>query len=265
MCAGKMHDDEVRHRRGSRAPVAHRAVPAMGGPADRAVRSTGTVNAIYRLGDDLSVRLPRVEEWARTWTRSGAGCRSSLHVCLCGSLSLGRATLRARTLSPGRSTGGSKASPIRMNSSTMNIRRPRSCAVRRRVAPSRSCRRAPPGGRKPLRQLDAVTRAGDRVSAGRHRQRCGHRRLGARTRWTGVEWRAVWIHADLLRPNVLVHGGRLCAVIDFGGVGVGDPAADVIAAWSVFGHTGRRYFVMPSTSTTARGIGHAASRFTRRP
>ena len=34
-------------------------------------------------------------------------------------------------------------------------------------------------------------------------------------------------------------GGRLCAVIDFGGVGVGDPAADVIAAWSVFGHTER--------------------------
>jgi len=49
----------------------------------------------------------------------------------------------------------------------------------------------------------------------------------------------VWIHTDLLRPNVLVHGGRLCAVIDFGGVGVGDPAADVIAEWSVFSHTGR--------------------------
>ncbi|MGH3101651.1 MAG: phosphotransferase, partial [Thermoleophilia bacterium] len=31
----------------------------------RAVRSTATVNAIYRLGDHLSVRLPRVEEWAR--------------------------------------------------------------------------------------------------------------------------------------------------------------------------------------------------------
>ena len=31
----------------------------------RAVRSTATVNAIYRLGDDLCVRLPRVERWAR--------------------------------------------------------------------------------------------------------------------------------------------------------------------------------------------------------
>ena len=31
-------------------------------------------------------------------------------------------------------------------------------------------------------------------------------------------------------------------MIDFGGVGVGDPAADVIAAWSVFGPTGRATF-----------------------
>ena len=28
------------------------------------VPSTGTVNAIYRLGDDLCVRLPRVDPWA---------------------------------------------------------------------------------------------------------------------------------------------------------------------------------------------------------
>jgi aminoglycoside phosphotransferase (APT) family kinase protein len=52
----------------------------------------------------------------------------------------------------------------------------------------------------------------------------------------------VWIHTDLLRLNVLVRDGRLCAVIDFGGVGVGDPAADVIAALSVFGHPGRETF-----------------------
>ena len=71
--------------------------------------------------------------------------------------------------------------------------------------------------------------------------------------------RPVWIHGDLLRPNVLVHGGRLCAVIDFGGIGVGDPAADVIAAWSVFSHTGRGTFrcaldVDDGTWNRARGF-----------
>jgi aminoglycoside phosphotransferase (APT) family kinase protein len=57
--------------------------------------------------------------------------------------------------------------------------------------------------------------------------------------WDGTP---VWIHTDLLRPNLLVDRGRLCAVIDFGGVGVGDPAADVIAAWSVFSQRGRATF-----------------------
>jgi aminoglycoside phosphotransferase (APT) family kinase protein len=57
--------------------------------------------------------------------------------------------------------------------------------------------------------------------------------------WDGTP---VWIHTDLLRPNVLVDRGRLCAVIDFGSVGVGDPAADVIAAWSVFSQSGRATF-----------------------
>jgi aminoglycoside phosphotransferase (APT) family kinase protein len=51
-----------------------------------------------------------------------------------------------------------------------------------------------------------------------------------------------WIHGDLLRSNLLVDGGRLCGVIDFGSAGIGDRAADVVAAWSVFGRTGRDTF-----------------------
>ena len=47
---------------------------------------------------------------------------------------------------------------------------------------------------------------------------------------------------DLLRPNLLARAGRLCAVIDFGGAGAGDPAADVIPAWSVFTAPGRAAF-----------------------
>jgi aminoglycoside phosphotransferase (APT) family kinase protein len=69
----------------------------------------------------------------------------------------------------------------------------------------------------------------------------------------------VWIHSDLLRPNLLVRDGRLDAVIDFGGAGVGDPATDVIPAWSVFGQTGRDAFrraldVDNGTWNRARGI-----------
>ena len=69
----------------------------------------------------------------------------------------------------------------------------------------------------------------------------------------------MWIHSDLLRPNLLVHDGRLYAVIDFGGAGVGDPAADVIVAWSVFSQSGRGVFrtaleVDDGTWDRARGL-----------
>jgi aminoglycoside phosphotransferase (APT) family kinase protein len=43
----------------------------------------------------------------------------------------------------------------------------------------------------------------------------------------------VWAHGDLMAGNLLVDGGRLTGVIDFGTVGVGDPAVDLIVAWCV--------------------------------
>ena len=39
----------------------------------------------------------------------------------------------------------------------------------------------------------------------------------------------VWIHGDVAPGNLLVKDGKLCAVIDFGILGVGDPACD--ARW----------------------------------
>lgn len=42
-----------------------------------------------------------------------------------------------------------------------------------------------------------------------------------------------WVHGDLMPPNLLVADGRLTAVIDWGEPGLGDPAADLWCAWSV--------------------------------
>lgn len=42
----------------------------------------------------------------------------------------------------------------------------------------------------------------------------------------------VWVHGDLLRGNLIVETGRLSAVIDFGALGVGDPAVDLLPAWA---------------------------------
>mgnify|MGYP000439310394 CR=1 FL=1 len=52
----------------------------------------------------------------------------------------------------------------------------------------------------------------------------------------------VWLHGDLHPGNVVLTEGRLASVIDFGGLGVGDPACDVMAAWTLFEAPARARF-----------------------
>ncbi|MFC4911875.1 aminoglycoside phosphotransferase family protein [Actinomadura gamaensis] len=44
----------------------------------------------------------------------------------------------------------------------------------------------------------------------------------------------VWLHGDLHPANILVHRGRISAVIDFGDLTRGDPATDLSVAWMLF-------------------------------
>jgi aminoglycoside phosphotransferase (APT) family kinase protein len=70
----------------------------------------------------------------------------------------------------------------------------------------------------------------------------------------------VWIHADLMPGNLLLDDGRLAAVIDWGGSGMGDPAVDLMVAWNVLEAGGRRRFrdaLEYDDDTWARGRGWA--------
>lgn len=49
--------------------------------------------------------------------------------------------------------------------------------------------------------------------------------------WNGE---TVWYHGDLAPENLLIEDGRLRAVIDWGTCGVGDPACDLVMAWTYF-------------------------------
>lgn len=53
----------------------------------------------------------------------------------------------------------------------------------------------------------------------------------------------VWVHGDLLPGNLLVRNGGLAGVLDFGTLGVGDPAVDLMTAWTVFGGGAREAFI----------------------
>jgi len=73
---------------------------------------------------------------------------------------------------------------------------------------------------------------------------------------------ATWIHGDLLPANLLMRDGRLAAVIDFGLMAVGDPATDLLPAWTIFGQRGRRAFLSAAgldPDSVRRGRGWALS------
>jgi aminoglycoside phosphotransferase (APT) family kinase protein len=68
----------------------------------------------------------------------------------------------------------------------------------------------------------------------------------------------VWFHGDISSGNLLVEGGRLSAVIDFGTSGVGDPSCDLAIAWTLFGGESRDAFraaLRLDDATWARGRG----------
>ena len=70
----------------------------------------------------------------------------------------------------------------------------------------------------------------------------------------------VWFHGDVAMSNLLTADGRLTAVVDFGCSGVGDPACDTVIHWTWFTGASRRVFreaLGVDDATWARGRGWA--------
>jgi len=257
----KMHDGEITIDADLVGRLVAEQFPQLSDLPICRVQSTGTVNAIYRIGDHLYARLPRMQKWAQDLDTEllwlpilapglslpvpepvGKGQPSSSYPC------------------PWAIYGWIEGLPYADELIDDEGQAAKDLAqfVGELVRTDHVVG-APLAGRKPLRELDAVTRAAIESARGVINSDAAtdawELALDAPV-WTGTP---VWIHTDLLRPNLLVQEGRLDAVIDFGGVGVGDPAADVIAAWSVFSRTGRGVFrgaldVDDGTWNRARGF-----------
>ncbi|HEY6963305.1 MAG TPA: aminoglycoside phosphotransferase family protein [Gaiellaceae bacterium] len=190
-------------------------------PLERA--GDGTVHVIYRLGAELSVRLPRrapsdgVEERvlpvvaphvpvevprpvARGRPGAGYPWEWAVHTWLDGEL-------------PDVPVAADDVGALLLALQRIDADGPE-----------------PVGGRgKPLRERDRYVRAAlERVDA-----------PGALELWEAAmeapEWDRppVWVHCDLDRRNVVVRDGRLTGVLDWGSAGIGDPAVDVQAVWKL--------------------------------
>jgi len=235
----------------------------LAGLAITPVVSTGTVNALFRIGDDLVARLPlqadREEGIEREWRWIPWLSSRITSVRLPEPVFKGRAS-HAYPLawSAYRWIEGAPYDDALIDDEAEAAR-----VLARFVLELRSLEvtpRAPVGGRDPLKELDEGTREAIQGSDGLIDASAAITiwdQALRRPPWDGTR---VWIHGDLLRPNLIVQHGHLEAVIDYGYVGVGDPATDLIPAWAVFGPAGRAVFremVQPDDGAWARGRGIA--------
>ncbi|MEV6263938.1 aminoglycoside phosphotransferase family protein [Streptomyces sp. NPDC051784] len=240
--------------------------PRWAGLPVREVRSSGTDNAMHRLGGDMVVRLPRTADAAgqvaaeQRWLPHLAP-----HLPLEVPMPLGAGV-------PGEGYGHSW-SVYRWIDGENLFDRPlsggglldaaaglgRFLAALHRVdtagAP-RSSRGGPPG------TADDEVRAAirDLGADGRHDAEAATAAWEAALRAPRWQGAPVWLHGDLLPGNLLGRGGRLTAVIDFGLVGTGDPACDVMAAWTLLTAASRGAFREAAgvdEATWARGRGWA--------
>jgi aminoglycoside phosphotransferase (APT) family kinase protein len=234
-----MHHDELELDEALVRGLLAEQFPELAGLPLERVEPEGTVNAIYRLGDDLAVRLARRDgptrpggkelEWLPTLAQ-----RLPLEIPV--PVAQGR---------PGRDypwfwvlhtwVAGETVPVERIDA----IRAARDLAAfvgsLQRVDPSG----APHGRGVPLAERDEAFRywlarfEGDPAVAEEW-----ERALRAPA-WHG---RPAWHHGDLDVRNWLVRDGRISGVIDWGSMGVGDPACDVMVAWKLHSREARDAF-----------------------
>lgn len=268
----RLHDDEVAIDDVLVRALVDRQFPEWADQPVRRLTTTGTDNAIYRLGDDLAVRLPRIgwaqhqvdleHEWLPRLAPSlpvpvpepiavgeldadlGYPYRWLVYRWLDGAdgLALGLGAAGAGAAAQMGATG------VRLTDGTVSQAHTSSTGddwttlavevagfvtALRAIDPAG----APPARSRsgPLEPADRSTRAAIEVLAGRGELDADRAVAVWDAGLAAAPWPGppVWTHGDLLPGNLLVRGGHLVGVIDWSAACVGDPACDAMLAWSL--------------------------------
>jgi aminoglycoside phosphotransferase (APT) family kinase protein len=256
-----MHDDEVNVDVELVARLLEIQFPGWADLPLRPVQPAGTDNAIYRLGDSMSVRLPRIY-WAATqplkehaWLPRLA---SHLSLSVPTPLALGEpAEGYPWHWSVCTWLSGEPAVSRGLADSDATVKD--LARFIRELQGIDSSGGPPPDGRgEPLDSRDEACRESIALLG----SRVDRSRLEAE--WDvaleAPEWSApgMWLHGDLDARNLLATDRRLSGVLDWGALAVGDPAADVMVAWKMFDVERRERFrgelaVDDATWVRARG------------
>ncbi len=256
--AVRMHDDEIAIDVELVARLIAVQCPHWSDLALRPVEPWGTDNAIWRLGEDLVVRLPRIA-WAKEQPAKEAKwlptLASHLPVSIPEPVALGRPDCEYPfAWSVHRWVPGELAGPDTI--------RDRSAFADSMLDVIRGLRKAPIDGAppphnraRPLAEYDesarqAISSAADLVDA-EAAVKVWEAGLAAAPHRGALRW----VHGDL-EGNCLVLNGHLSGLVDWGSACVGDPAVDVQVAWSpLFTDESRARFLErlnPSDATIER-------------
>jgi aminoglycoside phosphotransferase (APT) family kinase protein len=210
------------------------------------VASYGTDHDIYRLGDHLAARLPRIG-WATKQAATEAEwlpkLAPHLPLALPVQLAMGHpAEGYPFVWSVYKWLPGENANDTIDDLDQAVVDLAAFVKALRQVDTTGAHPRSPHGRGGPLAESDeqvrrSIAQLGDRID-GDTTLRSWEESLNAPA-WDGAQ---VWVHGDLLPGNLLVVDGRLSAVIDWGGLNVGDPACDLQPAWNVFVDDSRMRF-----------------------
>lgn len=264
----KMHVNEVITSAELVARLIVVQFPQWAGLSITPVPSAGTDNALYRLGSDMVVRLPRID-WAvgqaekeRQWLPRLA---PHLPLNIPVQLALGE---------PGEGYPWSWSIYRWLEGEDATLKRltnPRQAAVQMAQFIAALQRIDTTGGPSavvhnlrgaPLARRDGQTRQAIAALQGMIDTEAALRVWETAVNAPLWDGEPVWFHGDLLPGNLLVHQGRLSAVIDFSGLGVGDPACDLMIAWGLFCGASREAFrtaLAVDEATWQRGRGLALS------
>jgi aminoglycoside phosphotransferase (APT) family kinase protein len=233
-----------------------------------AVQSAGTDNAIFRLGSDMCVRLPRIAYAERQIDKEYACLPklAPLPLAIPEPMALGAPQdgfpwrWAVYRWIAGETAPAERLRDIRETATTLGkfVRALQACDASGGPAAGEATR----GRGLPLSARDGRVRESIDALGDEYDVRVLHATWDKALALPAFAGKPVWIHADLHEGNLLQVDGRLSAVIDFGLAGVGDPASDLTPAWTFLPPEARRPFrdaVKPDEDAWARGRGWALS------
>jgi aminoglycoside phosphotransferase (APT) family kinase protein len=237
--AARMHADELEIDDGLVRRLLAEQFPQWAELPLARVEPAGTVHAIFRLGTEFSVRLDRRDgptepggkefEWLPRLA-------PLLPVAVPVPVAQGRPSAEfpwywdVYTWVEGEIVPVAEVDAIQLAEDLADFVR-----ALQRIDPAE----APPGRGIPLAERDGPFRYWLERFEGDSRVAAAWERALAAPPWEGP---AVWHHGDLDVRNWLVRDGRISGVIDWGEMGVGDPAVDVMVAWKLGSTAARDVF-----------------------